>query len=281
MLEVVRTGGLVTVQDGGRPGHAHLGVPPSGALDGPALALANRLVGNPRSAAGLEVTLGGLVLRALTPVTVAVTGAPGPLLVDGRPAPLGVAVDVPARSLLTILYAQRGLRRYLGVRGGVAVGAVLGSRSTDTLSGLGPPPVRAGDVLPIGAAAGEPSGVDFSPVAAIPGELTVGVRFGPREDWFADPAELLRHAYTVSPMSDRVATRLTGPSLTRAKLGELASEPVVTGAIQVPADGLPLIFLNDHPTTGGYPVIAVVDAEEVPRLAQARPGTSVSFFPLL
>jgi biotin-dependent carboxylase-like uncharacterized protein len=277
MLEVLRVGGLTTVQDHGRPGLAHLGVPPSGALDRPALDLANRIVGNPLGTAGLEITLGGLVLRAAVPLTVALTGAPGPVRVGSRPAPLGTAVVLPAGSLLTIGYAESGLRRYLAVAGGVAVPPVLGSRSTDTLSGLGPPSLRQGDRLAVGSPAGPPSSVDFSGVAAIPGELIVGVRFGPRDAWFTDPTQLLRHAYQVSPMSDRVGARLTGPALSRADLGELPSEPVVTGAIQVPADGRPLVFLADHPTTGGYPVIAVVDAKEVPRLAQARPGTSVRF----
>jgi biotin-dependent carboxylase-like uncharacterized protein len=277
MLEVVGVGGLATVQDRGRPGHAHLGVPPSGALDGPALELANRIVGNPADAAGLEITLGGLVLRAITPVTVALSGAPGPLRVGARPAPLGAAVAVPAGSLLFIGYAESGLRRYVAIAGGVAAEPVLDSRSTDTLSGLGPPPLRIGDRIAVGSASGPPSTVDWAPAACIPGELRIGVRFGPRDAWFADPAELLRHAYQVSPVSDRVAARLTGPALTRADQRELPSEPVVTGAIQVPADGRPLIFLNDHPTTGGYPVIAVVDKAEVPRLAQARPGTSLRF----
>lgn len=272
MLEIRRVTGLATVQDFGRPGHAHLGVPPSGALDPGALRLANRLVGNPPGAAGIEI-MGGLLLRASSPVTIALTGAPGPAFDGPRPVPLFAPVTV--RTLL-IGYAETGVRRYLAVAGGVAVEPVLGSRSTDTLSGLGPPPLRAGDLLPIGVP-GVPSAVDFAPQSAPPGELWLGITFGPRDEVFADPAELLRCAYTMSPVSDRVGARLDGPALTRADPGELPSEPVVTGAVQVPADGRPLIFLNDHPTTGGYPVIAVVDGQDVPRLAQAGPGTPIRF----
>lgn len=256
MLEILESTGLATIQDLGRPGYAHLGVPPSGALDPAALRLANRLVGNPESAAGIEIA-GRLRLRATKHVTIAVTG------------PVSVS---PVREL-TIGYAQRGMRRYLAVAGGIAVEPVLGSRSTDTLSGLGPQPLKAGDILPLGAPT-TPSIVDWAPEPAPPAELELGVTFGPRDDLFDDPAALLRWAYTLE-VGDRIGARLAGPSLSRADLRE--SEPIVTGAVQVPPDGQPLIFLNDHPTTGGYPVIAVVDGVDVPRLAQARPGTPVRF----
>ncbi|WP_027342792.1 5-oxoprolinase subunit C family protein [Hamadaea tsunoensis] len=273
-ISVIRVSGQTSLQDQGRPGLAHLGIPPSGAVDGPSLAAANRLVGNPSGLAGLEITVGGLILASAAPVVVALTGAPGPLTVDDRPAPLCTPV---CGRRFSVGLAASGLRRYLAVAGGFDVPAVFGSRSTDTLSGLGPEPLKTGDVLPVGDPAGLPSGVDWLPVSVPPAELTIGVRFGPRDDWFAEPDRLLRDAYTVSVMSDRVGARLEGPALTRAKAGELPSEPVVTGAVQVPADGKPLIFLSDHPTTGGYPVIAVVAKEEVPRLAQARPGTSIRF----
>jgi allophanate hydrolase subunit 2 len=253
MLEVVESTGLVTIQDLGRPGHAHLGVPPSGALDPEALKVANRLVGNPENAAGIEI-LGRLRIRAERYTTVATTGP---------------ASVVHVREIA--VNAERV--RYLAVAGGIAVEPVLGSRSTDTLSGLGPQPLKAGDVLPLGAH-NTPSIVDWVPEPAPPGELELGITFGPRDDLFADAAALLRWAYHIKG-GDRVGTRLDGPSLSRADLRD--SEPVVTGAIQVPPDGKPLVFLNDHPTTGGYPVIAVVDGVDVPRLAQARPGTPVRF----
>jgi allophanate hydrolase subunit 2 len=154
---------------------------------------------------------------------------------------------------------------------------VLGSRATDTLSGLGPPPLRDGDRLPVGAPAGPPAPVDVTVAPPVPDELRLTVRLGPRDDWFTAAAldRLLGSAYAVSPLSNRVGARLTGAPLPRAVAGELPSEGIVLGAVQVPADGQPLVFLADHPTTGGYPVIGVVD--DVTPLAQARPGTTVRF----
>jgi biotin-dependent carboxylase-like uncharacterized protein len=169
-----------------------------------------------------------------------------------------------------------GVRSYLAIGGGIEVEPVLGSRSTDTLSGLGPPPLRDGDTLPLGPAA-EPSTVDFVPWRPPPATLALRIALGPRADWFTDAAvaALLGTAYTVSPVSNRVGARLSGAALPRAVAAELPSEGVVLGAVQVPASGQPLIFLADHPTTGGYPVIAVVD--DVTPLAQAVPGTTVTF----
>jgi allophanate hydrolase subunit 2 len=253
MLEVLECLGLVTIQDLGRPGLGHVGVPPSGALDPRALKLANRLVGNPEGAAGIEI-VGRLRVRATRHISVAVTG----------PVSLRQATEVTVN-------AER--LRYLAVAGGIAVAPVLGSRSTDTLSGLGPQPLKAGDMLPIGEPT-SPSSMDWAPEPAPAKELELGVTFGPRDDLFDDAAALLRWAYTLGER-DRIGARLEGPSLSRADLRE--SEPVVTGAIQVPPDGRPLIFLNDHPTTGGYPVIGVVDGVDVPMLAQAGRGTPVRF----
>nr|MDT0663401.1 biotin-dependent carboxyltransferase family protein [Micromonospora sp. DSM 115978] len=281
VIQVVRAGPLTTVQDLGRPGWAHLGVPRSGALDGPALALANRLVGNPPTAAALEITLTGCTLRLPDGGTIAVTGARSRLRVDGEPAALDTPTPVPPGALVEIGPAKTGVRGYLAVAGGIDVPPVLGSRSTDTLSGLGPAPLRNGDELLLGApvtdhcAPEPPESRDDLPSAG--GELVLTVRLGPRDDWFTPEAieALLHTAYTVSPMSNRVGARLAGAALPRAVAGELPSEGVVLGAVQVPADGQPLIFLADHPTTGGYPVIAVVD--DVTPLAQARPGTTLRF----
>jgi biotin-dependent carboxylase-like uncharacterized protein len=270
MITVVRSGPLTTVQDRGRFGYAHLGVPRSGALDQPAAGLANALVGNAASAAVLETTLMGCALRFSAPARVAVTGATAVVKVGGVVV-TGV-VEVPAGSVLDIGRATAGLRSYVAVAGGIGVEPVLGSRSTDTLSGLGPPRLTDGMTLPIGSDLG---GWPAATPLVATGEITLGVWFGPRDDWFADAAELCTGSYTVSPVSNRVGARLAGRGLTRAKAGELPSEGVVLGAIQVPADGQPLIFLADHPTTGGYPVIGVVD--DVTPLAQARPGTTVRF----
>jgi biotin-dependent carboxylase-like uncharacterized protein len=278
-VAVLRAGPLTTVQDLGRTGYAHLGVPASGAVDPPALGLANRLVGNPPGTAALEITLAGCRLRPDHTTLVAVTGAePARLRVGRRAADTGVPVPVPAGSVLDIGPARSGVRTYLAVAGGFAVPPVLGSRATDTLSGLGPAPLRDGDVLPVGEPAGEPAGVWFTPAPAR-GPVRLRLRPGPRDDWFtpAALATLTGAGYTVSALSNRVAARLDGPVLERAVPGELASEGIVLGAVQVPTGGEPLVFLADHPTTGGYPVIGVVEPADLPRLAQCRPGESVRF----
>jgi biotin-dependent carboxylase-like uncharacterized protein len=273
-ITVMRAGPLTTVQDLGRPGYAHLGIPRSGALDGPALRQANRLVGNPDDAAGLETTLMGCKLRFEVAATVAVTGAAATVKLDKAPVE-GPVVAVPAGGVLEIGRALSGVRSYLAVSGGIGVEPVLGSRSTDTLAGIGPERLTDGLTLPIGVATGDPTPFSAPSPAVVGGsEIVLGIRLGPRDDWF-EPAGLFGHPYEISPMSNRVGARLAGVALTRTQAGELASEGVVLGAVQVPADGQPIVFLADHPTTGGYPVIGVV--ADVTPLAQARPGTTVRF----
>lgn len=281
-LSVVRAGALTTVQDLGRPGHAHLGVPRSGALDGPAAALVNRLVGNGPGAAVLETTLNGCAVRPRSTVTVAVGGAPCRVTVDGRPVAWGAPVRVPAGALLDVGAAVSGARAYVAVSGGIAVEPVLGSRSTDLLSGLGPPPLTDGTVLPLGRPTWLHARVDVAPQPAPPAELVLRVTPGPRDDWFTPTAvrALTSRAYRVSAASNRIGLRTEGPALERAITRELPSEGVVLGAVQVPPDGRPVVFLADHPTTGGYPVIAVVRATDLPAAAQAVPGTPVRFVPV-
>ncbi|THA82361.1 biotin-dependent carboxyltransferase family protein [Streptomyces sp. A0592] len=281
-LLVVRPGALTTVQDRGRPGYAHLGVPRSGALDTAAYALANRLVGNPPGAAVLETTLDGVSLRAAAATVVAVTGAPCPVRISGRPVAWGAPVRLPAGAELEVGRAESGLRGYVAVRGGLAVPPVLGSRSTDLLSGLGPPVLSAGTVLPVGPAGPDPvSGADAYGLPAAPSELLLPLWLGPRADWFtgASLAGLWRSALRVSPRSNRIGLRTEGgPALVRARAGELPSEGMVLGAVQVPPDGLPVVFLADHPVTGGYPVVGVVPpGPALDAAAQARPGTAVKF----
>ncbi|MFF9097648.1 biotin-dependent carboxyltransferase family protein [Streptomyces sp. NPDC014776] len=278
-LVVVRAGALTTVQDRGRPGHAHLGVPRSGALDAPAAALVNRLAGNPPEAAVLETTLTGCALRPRSAVTVAVGGAPCRVTVDGRPAAWGAPVRVPAGAVLDVGPAVRGVRAYVAVSGGIAVDPVLGSRSTDLLSGLGPAPLADGAVLPLGPETVPYARVDVAPQPCPPDELVLRVVLGPRDDWFTPRAVgvLTTRAYRVSAASNRIGLRTEGPALERARPGELPSEGMVLGAVQVPPDGRPVVFLNDHPTTGGYPVIGVVRAADLAAAAQAVPGTPVRF----
>jgi biotin-dependent carboxylase-like uncharacterized protein len=276
MIELLRAGALTTVQDEGRSGHAHLGVPTAGALDGPALRLANRLVGNDRAAAGLEITVSGCRVRLHRTTIVAVTGAAVTRIrVDGRSVDAGVPVPVPAGAVLDIGPAQTGVRTYLAVAGGIDVPPVLGSRSTDTLSGLGPAPLKDGDTLPVGTPTGPAAPVWFTPLPESRPRLRVIL--GPRDDWFTRDAidTLTTATWTVSAKSNRVAARLEGPKLTRANTDELPSEGLVLGAVQVPAGGEPLVFLADHPTTGGYPVIGVVHPDDLPLLAQCRPGATI------
>ena len=283
---VLLTGALATVQDRGRPGHSDLGVGVSGAADRPALALANRLVGNGAGAAGIEVTAGGLVCRAEERLVVAVTGATGPVLVRRpsgslRPAGLARPEVLAVGDELRVGVPDRGLRSYVAVRGGVDVAPVLGSRSTDLLAGLGPAPLAPATSSPWGATSPDPCCVGRrARPAPDDGEVTLYAVPGPRADWFGDDAlrAVFGRPWEVTSASNRVGMRLQGPELVRAsdRVGaELPSEGVARGAIQVPASGQPLVFLADHPVTGGYPVVAVLRDRDVDVAAQLRPGQRI------
>ncbi|MGI8522008.1 MAG: biotin-dependent carboxyltransferase family protein [Nocardioides sp.] len=277
-LHVREAGVLTTVQDRGRRVFAHLWVPRGGALDAPAAALGNRLVGNDENAAVLEVTMGGLELSTDAGVWVAVTGAPGPVTADGRAGSVDCAEWLPAHAVLRVAGPERGVRRYVAVAGGVDVPLVFGSRSTDTLAWVGPPRVEAGVSLPVGTPYGPPRALDTPrvPVAS-------GLRLlpGPHAGWFTDDAlrRLAAEEYVVTGDSDRIGLRLQGPPVPRAEgaPAELPSEGMVLGAVQVPPDGQPIVFLADHPTTGGYPVVAVVDPADLWQCSQTRPGERVMF----
>lgn len=281
-LEVLEPGPFTTVQDDGRGGLAHLGVPPSGALDRASARLANRLVGNDEDAAVLECTVAGPVLRVRggTGAVLCLTGAPASLSVAGRACDVGVAVHASAGQLVRVgAMASPGLRGYLAVRGGFAVDAVLGSRSHDVLSGLGPPPLHAGQRLPVGRPTGPVPPADVVPLPPVAAEPLLRVTLGPRDDWFVPgAAEVLTAArWTVTADSNRIGLRLAGPALLRRRHDQLPPEGVVTGSVQVPQDGQPVLFLADHPTTGGYPVLAVVDDDALAAAAQARPGSTLRF----
>ncbi|HEV7208571.1 MAG TPA: 5-oxoprolinase/urea amidolyase family protein [Mycobacteriales bacterium] len=308
-LLVVRPGALTTVQDAGRVGLAHLGVPRAGPLDSGAAKAANRLVGNLEDAAVLETTLTGAALRAApvscsTPpaagrILIAVTGAEAAASVAGRPVPRGVPVQVGAGELLDIGPARRGVRSYLAVAGGIAVAPVLGSRSRDTLAGIGPAPLTVGARLPVGDlpksaaalqdAAATPPAPHLQAGAAPPaagtpapsGPVRLRLTPGPHEEWFGPEglACLLSAPYALSPHSNRIGARLSGMPVPRRRAEELESEGMVLGAVQVPPDGQPVVLLADHPTTGGYPVIGVVDPRDLDGLAQVRPGAAVQFVP--
>ncbi len=279
-LTILEPGLGATLQDLGRPGHASEGIAASGAADRAALQTANRLIGNAPDAAGIEITMGGLRAVASTDLWLAVAGGWGDLSVDGRRVDPYTAFRVPAGAQVHVDWLTHGARAVLAVRGGLDGPRVAGSLATDTMSGLGPAPLRASDTVALAAAA--PTGPippddlhPWSPPAQ--GDLVIDLAPGPRADWVEDVGALFDRVWTVSNAADRVGIRLDGAPLTRARTGELASEGMLPGAIQLPPDGLPVILGPDGPVTGGYPVIAVVTDASRDLLAQARPGTRIRF----
>ncbi|WP_082588659.1 urea amidolyase family protein [Terrabacter sp. Root181] len=281
-LEVLATGPLTLVEDLGRPGFADVGVGRSGAADPTAYLLGLRLVGHADAGeatpASLEVTLGGLSVRARGDLLVALTGAPCPADVDGRPVPHAAPVALADGQVLTLGVPTVGLRTWLAVRGGVVVAPVLGSRSTDTLARLGPPVPSVGDVLPVGLAPASFPVVEVAPQPSFPtGEVVLDLVPGSRADW-CDLSGLDDVRWTISSRSNRVGIRLEGKQIHRQGAyadRELPSEGMVTGAVQVPPGGEPVVFLTDHPVTGGYPVVAVLTPPAVALAAQLRPGQQV------
>lgn len=273
----MRTGPLVLVQDLGRPGHRAVGISAGGAADRGALRLVNRLLGNAEDQAALEVLLGGLTVTATRDLLVAVTGAPAPATVAARPIGHASVLRLHAGATLSLGTPHAGLRSYLGVRGGIATEVMLGARSTDLLAGLGRP-VRAGDVLDVGAPVAHLPDVDQ---ALLHQDRVLRVSEGPRADWVRGGlGALCAPTWTVTTDLDRVGVRLSGPPLQRAAEGELASEGVLPGAVQVPPDGRPVLFLADAPVTGGYPVVGVLDGHSLDRAAQLRPGDTVQLTPM-
>lgn len=279
-LEVLATGPLALIEDLGRVGHMAVGVGRSGAADRGAYELGNRLLGNAPGSAAVEVTFGGLEVRAVGDLWLCLTGAVTPAQADSRAVPFAAPFRIRNGEVLRLQAPRSGLRTYLGVRGGVAVEKVLGSRSTDTMSGLGPAPLSVGDALPVGTDAGAWPDVDSAPVRpSTESRARLRVTPGPRHDWFAEPQQLAHLEWTVSGHSDRKGVRLTGGSLARAAGyadAELPSEGMIRGAIQVPPNGEPVIFLNDHPVTGGYPVIGVLREPDVDLAAQLTPGQQLT-----
>jgi biotin-dependent carboxylase-like uncharacterized protein len=271
-FEVVDPGLLTTIQDRGRPGFAHLGVPRSGALDQGALALANRILANRADSAVLETTLAGCVLRARGTQVVAVTGAFADLDIDGRPMPWGARLVVPDGGLLSVGPALHGARSVVAVAGGFRAESVLGSRSRDTLSGLGPAPLSRGSFLSVGAstALGEqPAEVPFRQP-----DRRIRLVPGPQVAW-CDPDRWSGATWRVSPESNRVGLRLDGSRMER-RSGEIRSFGMITGAVQLPPSGQPIVLLADHATTGGYPVVALVVHEDLDACAQWRPGDEIT-----
>ncbi|WP_255209251.1 urea amidolyase family protein [Microbacterium oleivorans] len=280
---VTDPGALATIQDAGRPGRLADGIATSGAADRPAFAAANRLVGNAPGAAALEVTLGGFRASAARDLWIAVTGAWGPLRVAGRQVDPYRPVHWPAGAEFEMGPFRAGVRAVLAVRGGVAAPPVVGSAATDTLAGLGPLPLRAGDAMATAEDARHPvPAVDLWPWTPPADALVIPIAAGPRAGWFTPVARraLFETRWVVGARADRVGIRLEGPPLEResdAAGRELASEGMLPGAVQVPPDGRPVVLGPDGPVTGGYPVIGVVTSAGRAALAQARPGSHLLF----
>jgi biotin-dependent carboxylase-like uncharacterized protein len=255
-----------------------MGVSRSGAADRRSHQLANRLVANPGAHATIEVTFGGFSARVHgDDVAVAVTGADTDPAVNGKPFGSNSIHYAHDGDVISLGVPHSGLRSYLAVRGGFDVAPVLGSRSYDVMSAIGPQPLKPGDVLPVGDHTEDFPELDQAPVAAIDDDaLELMVVPGPRDDWFVDPDILVRTNWQVTTRSDRVGTRLVGMPLDyRWPDRQLPSEGATRGAIQVPPNGLPVILGPDHPVTGGYPVIGVVADDDIDRASQARPGQTV------
>ena len=289
-LEVLSPGMLTLLQDLGRPGLASMGVSASGALDPVSLRAANRLVGNDPGVACLEVAHGGLRLRAHGDLVIAVTGAPAPVDVTraggrARTAGFGLPFAVASGDTVSVGTTTAGIRSYLSVRGGFDIEPVLGSCSTDVLAGLGPAPITAGDVLQVRPIDGGSPAVALHPLPDFVrdgDEVVLDLVLGPRTDWFSADAvaELAGQTWTVSARSNRVGLRLAGTALSRVVTDELPSEGTVSGAVQIPPDGQPVLFLADHPLTGGYPVIGSVATHHLPLAGQLPAGARIRFNPL-
>ena len=290
-LRIVAPGLQSLIQDLGRHGHSGLGVSAAGALDRASLRRANRLVGNAPGAAGIETVAGGLTVQAVGDQVLAVTGAPSALNIESAPDSDGetwhraALMATPFALLdgetLSLGAPQSGFRSYLAVRGGVDAAPVLGSRSTDTMSGIGPAPLAARQVLAAGgeAESGVVGAPELQPDYPRTGVTVLDVVPGPRADWFDQTAldSFAAQDWDVKAQSNRVGMRLDGTPLRRTRQGELASEGTVAGALQVPPEGLPVLFLADHPITGGYPVIAVVVDSQLDLAAQVPIGGKIRF----
>lgn len=280
MLEILACPAPASVQDLGRHGYRHFGVPLSGALDPLALRLANALAGNPQGAAALELRLAGPRLRAVAPVRVALGHVGGRIdRGDGSSAllPAWQSATLAAGDELRLGAVDGGVG-YLAVAGGIAVPAVLGSRSAYARAGLGIS-VGAGTLLPVGEA--DLSGPDLtvSPPPTFDADAPVRVIPGPQAEAFSAEAHatLVDATYTVTREADRMGLRLAGPRLAHTAGADIVSDAVTPGAIQVPGDGQPIVLLADCQTVGGYAKIATVIAADLPRLGRLLPGDSLRF----
>ncbi|MGA7757038.1 MAG: biotin-dependent carboxyltransferase family protein [Ilumatobacteraceae bacterium] len=264
-LRVVQAGFATTVQDRGRRGLTHLGVPTAGAVDRRTHDLMNRLVGNPPDAATIE-TMGALILEALRPLVIASsTDASRHTIAAGT----RLRVDVPPGSVWA----------YLAVRGGIDVDPVLGSRSQDTLGGIGPAAIDVDSLVPVGPDPGTTLAVDHAPLRGS-AEARVRVWDGPQHDWFIGGIQsLIRRPWRITSELSRVGVRLEAGEFDRSTRSQpqMQSIGLTPGAVQITPAGEPIVMLANHPTTGGYPVIAVVEPADLADVVQTRPGSLVQF----
>lgn len=281
LLTVVRPGMLSTVQDLGRWGHQHDGVPVAGPMDAYSHRLANRLVGNADDAAALEVTLLGPELQADGDVMCAVAGASFTLTAGSRRVPMHCAFTLKSGERLRFGERISGARASLAVRGGISVDAVFGSRATSLISRMGPfdgRALRPGDVLPVGDATSSARRAG-RPLSVPAGGATLRVILGPHEGMFtaAGIDALLSGRFRVTPQSNRMGYRLEGPRIEHAAGADILSDATPMGSLQVPASGQPILLMADRQTTGGYPKIATVITADLPLAGQLAPGDWIEF----
>jgi len=282
-LVVHDPGPMTTVQDLGRPGYLRVGIPDSGPVDREAFVLANRLVGNPDGAAGLECTLIGPRLEFSDERAVAVTGADMAAVLNGTETPRWQAFRVKAGDVLKFGPARSGVRAYVAVSGGITTPPALGSRSTyvrGALGGLGGRALRKGDQLPLGRPGAVRTGrVKAGRAANYAAEPEVRVVLGPQDDRFnaRGIAAFLEGPYEMLPQSDRMGARLKGPFIEHTRGHDIISDGVALGGIQVIGDGQPIVLLVDRQSTGGYTKIATVCSFDIGRIGQVKPGQRLRF----
>jgi antagonist of KipI len=281
VIRIVEPGLLTTVQDLGRVGHLRYGIPPSGPTDRAAFVIANRLVGNPDTAAGLECTYMGPRFEVDRECAIAVTGAPAAVTVNREARPRWTTIVVRPGDEVRLGPPRSGVFSYIAFSGGIDVPEVLGSRSTylrGRLGGLQGRALRADDVLPLPAVP-TPHVRSVQEPAAAPTEPIIRVVLGPQDDRFTEDGirTFLESPYEVMPQSDRMGVRLKGPRIKHARGHDIISDGIALGSIQVPGDGQPIVLLVDRQSAGGYTKLATVCSFDIGRLAQMKPGQRVTF----
>jgi len=284
VIQVQSPGLLTTVQDLGREAFGPLGVSPSGAADAISLRLGNHLVGNAEGAAALEMTLLGGTFLFPHGAIISLTGSDFPATLDGSPLALWTSFEVKPGQTLRVGSTRSGARSYLCVQGGIIVKPFLGSASTHLLSGLGGHqgrPLRKGDALQIGPATASFRKKSITPQALqhLSPRKALRVTPGPQSDWFPESSRQLfyKSAYRVAEDSNRMGLRLEGQHIAQRSSGEMITEGVSIGAVQIAAGGLPIILFVEQQTTGGYAKIANVISADLHSLGQLRPRDEIRF----